>query len=150
MRIMAVDYGDARTGVAVSDVSGTLAGEAWVIHNKNPDIIAQVISEEAFSRDVTTIVVGYPRNMNGTIGPRAEKSEWFSKLLRSKYDGSDGDIEVVLWDERMTTLSAHRILTDTGNHGKKRKKNVDAVAACLILESYLPYYGSTEQNPSNT
>jgi len=134
IRIMAIDYGDARTGVAVSDETAAIAGDAWVITEKTPDTVAQKIAAEAASRGVSRLVVGYPKNMNGTIGPRAEKSEYLADLLRRVCDA-----EVVLWDERMTTMSAHRILTDTGRHGKKRKKTIDAVAASLILESYLGY-----------
>jgi len=129
---MAVDYGDARTGIAVSDESGTLTGDAWVVHSKRENEVAQVIIEEATKRKVSRIVVGYPKNMDGSIGPRAEKSERFTELLRSLCD-----IEIVLWDERMTTISAARVLTDVGKFGKKRKKTIDAVAASLILESYL-------------
>jgi len=134
MRIMAVDYGDARTGVAVSDLSGTLAGEAWVIHERNIEKVAKSIACEALARDAKKIVVGYPKNMNGSIGPRAEKSRKLKELIEANCD-----IEVLLWDERMTTMDAHRILSDTGRHGKKRKEKVDAVAASLILESYLDY-----------
>ena len=132
MRIMAVDFGDARTGIAVSDVFGTIAGDAWVLHEKNMSEAARKISAEAVSRGVGIIIVGYPKNMNGSIGPRAEKSEQLAESLRGQCN-----IEVVLWDERMTTISANRILADTGNYGKKRKKTVDAVAAALILESYI-------------
>ena len=132
MRVLAVDFGDARTGIAVSDLTGTLAGEAWVIHEKNVQNAARTIVSEAASRDVSKIVVGYPKNMNGTVGPRAEKSEALAELIRNLTD-----IEVVLWDERMTTMSAHRILDNAGRYGKKRKQTVDAVAASLILESYL-------------
>jgi len=132
MRIMAVDYGDARTGVAVSDLSATIAGEAWVIHERKIDAVVQSIISEASARDVSVIVVGYPKNMNGTIGPRAEMSENLAELLRASCG-----LDVVLWDERMTTMSANRILTDTGKFGKKRKNTVDAVAASLILENYL-------------
>jgi len=132
MRIMAVDYGDARTGVAVSDMSGALAGEAWVIQEKDQLEAARIIAAEAACRDVGTIVVGYPKNMDGTIGPRAEKSALLAEQIRGMC-GAD----VVLWDERLTTMSANRILADAGKRGKKRKKTVDAVAASLILESYL-------------
>ena len=132
MRIMAVDYGDARTGIAVSDKSQTLTGDAWVINSKSKNEVAQALIKEAIEREVSRIVLGYPRNMDGSAGPRAEKSEHFAELLRSLCD-----IEIVLWDERMTTMSANRILTDTGKFGKKRKKTIDAVAASLILESYL-------------
>ena len=131
-RIMAIDYGDARTGVAVSDESKTLTGDAWVIESRHATEVAQIIIDESAKRSVSCIVVGYPKNMDGSIGPRAEKSEQFVDLLRSM-----SDIEVVLWDERMTTLSAHRVLTDVGKFGKKRKKTIDAVAASMILESYL-------------
>ena len=132
MRVMAIDYGDARTGVAVSDESATLAGEAWVIQERNQNAVARIIASEAASRNARVIVVGYPKNMNGSVGPRAEKSELLAQLLRSLCD-----IEVVLWDERLTTMSAQRILSDTGRHGKKRKQTIDAVAASLILESYI-------------
>jgi len=132
MRIMAVDYGDARTGLAVSDLSGTLAGEAWVITEKDQKAAARAISAEAAARGVGRIVVGYPKNMDGTAGPRAEKSERLTELLRAECN-----VEIQLWDERLTTMSAHRILSDAGRHGKKRKQTVDAVAATLILESYL-------------
>jgi len=134
MRIMAVDYGDARTGVAVSDGTATLAGEAWVFRGKNMAEVARAVAAEAASRGVGAVVVGYPKNMNGSVGPRAEKSERLAGLVRKFCKA-----EVVLWDERMTTVSAHRILADAGRFGKKRKNTVDAVAASLILESYLDY-----------
>ena len=132
VRIMAIDYGDARTGVAVSDESATLAGEAWVVHSKNVKETARIVTDEASKRGVSFIVVGFPRNMDGTTGPRAKKSEQFAGLLRSL-----SDVEVKLWDERLTTVSAQRLLGDVGKFGKKRKKSIDAVAASLILESYL-------------
>ena len=134
MRVMAIDYGDARTGVAVSDESASLTGDAWVINSRNADKTALAVAEEAKTRGVSHIVVGYPKNMDGTIGPRAKKCEDFAELLRSMCD-----IEVLLRDERLTTKSAHRVLTDTGKFGKKRKQAVDAVAAALILEEYLAY-----------
>ena len=138
MRIMAIDYGDARTGVAVSDTSSTLVGDTWVIHSKGKNEVARRIVDELKERDVSCIVVGYPKNMDGTIGFRAEKSEDLAESIRSLcIESSLPDIEVKLWDERMTTKSAHRVLTETGKFGKKRKKTIDAVAASLILESYL-------------
>ena len=134
MRIMAVDYGDVRTGLAVSDESAALAGEAWVLLEKNSHAAARTIANEAGARGVGAIVVGYPKNMDGSVGPRAEKSERLAEEIRGFCE-----IEVVLWDERMTTMSANRILTETGRFGKKRRGAVDAVAASLILESYLSY-----------
>ena len=148
MRIMAVDYGDARTGVAVSDELATLAGEAWVIHEKNQKALVRAVADEVASRGIGRIVVGYPRNMDGTAGSRAVKCEQFAESLRAELSGlqPNGEMsglqrsaEVVLWDERLTTMSAHRILSDTGKYGKKRKESVDAVAASLILEGYLRY-----------
>lgn len=132
MRIMAVDYGDARTGIAVSDENGVLAGEAFVITEWSPERVAAKIAEAAQARRVGRIVLGYPKNMNGTLGPRAEKSEALAALFRDAYG-----LEVVLWDERRTTVDAHRILSEAGVSGKKRKGTVDAVAATLILEGYL-------------
>ena len=132
MRIMAIDYGDSRTGAAVSDESATLVGDVWVVHSKRDTDKALALSDEAKKRGVARIVVGYPKNMDGSIGPRAKKSEQFADLLRSFTD-----IEVTVWDERLTTVSAHRLLDDAKKYGKKRKKTIDAVAASLILESYL-------------
>jgi len=134
MKVMAIDYGDARTGVAVSDETATLTGDVWVIHSRNANNIASGIIEEAKTRGISKIVVGYPKNMNGSIGPRAEKCESFAGLLRSMCD-----IEIVLRDERMTTISANRVLTEAGRFGKKRKKTIDAVAASIILEEYLAF-----------
>jgi len=132
MRVMAVDYGDARTGVAVSDATATIVGDAWVLQSKSREDVAAAISAEAATRGVSVIVVGFPRNMDGTAGPRAEVCEQFAALLRGRCEA-----RVALWDERLTTVDAHRILTDAGKFGKKRKKTIDAVAASLILEGYL-------------
>ena len=132
MRCMAIDYGDARTGLAVSDLSGILAGEAWTVEEWNAERLADTIVREAQTRGVGTLVLGYPRNMDGTAGPRAEKSMAMAELLRARTE-----IPVVLWDERRTTVDAHRILSEAGMHGKKRKARIDAVAATLILQSYL-------------
>ena len=132
MRIMAIDYGDARTGVAVSDLMNTMAGDAFVIPGWNPEDVAEKIAREAKTRGVGTLVLGFPKNMDGTLGPRAEKSLAMSELLSEKTG-----LEVVMWDERRTTIDAHRILSDNGKRMKNHKKNVDAVAAALILEGYL-------------
>ena len=131
-RIMAIDYGDARTGVAVSDESATLTGDAWVIHEKRSQVLAETILNEAKARGVRVIVVGFPKNMDGSVGFRAEASETFADKLRNLTE-----IDIVLWDERLTTMMAGRLLNDVGKRGKKRKSSVDAVAASLILESYL-------------
>jgi putative Holliday junction resolvase len=132
MRVMAIDYGDTRTGVALSDLSGTLVGETFVIKSYSHERTVELVCEAILDKCPEIIVVGYPKNMNGTIGPRAEKSAMFAEALREKTD-----VPVVLRDERLTTVDAHRILSDVGKRGKKRKETVDAVAASLILENYL-------------
>lgn len=132
MRIMAIDYGDQRTGVAVSDLTGTLAGEAWVISEWNAERLADKLAQEAKERSVDTLVLGFPVNMDGTRGPRAEKSLAFASLLEERTG-----MKPVMWDERRTTVDAHRILSENGRYGKKRKETVDAVAAALILEAFL-------------
>lgn len=132
MRIMAIDYGDARTGVAVSDALCMIAGETFVITEWNAEALAKTIAAEAKSRDVGTIVLGLPKNMDGTEGPRAEKARALKALLQEA-----GAPNVVMWDERRTTIDAHRILRDNGKKEKKHKSTVDAVAAALILEGYL-------------
>ena len=131
MRVMAIDYGDARTGIAVSDLLGMLAGETFVITQWDPAALADTIVSEARARDVGTLVLGLPRNMDGTEGPRAEKSRALKALLEAR------GMTVVLWDERRTTVDAHRILRENGKKEKKHKATVDAVAAALILEGYL-------------
>lgn len=132
MRIMAIDYGDARIGLAVSDVTATLCGEAWTLNENSARRAAQAIAREADARGVERLVLGLPLNMDGTSGPRAEKSREFKALL----EASSG-LEVVLWDERRTSVDAHRILRESGKKTKGHKHVVDAVAASLILEGYL-------------
>ena len=132
LRIMAVDYGDARTGIAISDALNMMAGEAFVIKERHAEALADAICREAEKRGVGTLVVGHPKNMDGSAGPRAEKSSGLAELLREK-----SGLTVVLWDERRTTVDAHRILSDNNRHGRRRKETVDAVAASLILEGYL-------------
>lgn len=132
MRVMAIDYGDARTGIAVSDALGTLAGETFVIAQWDAAALSRTIAAEAKARGVETLVLGLPKNMDGTEGPRAEKARAFAELLKA-----DGAPPVVLWDERRTTVDAHRILRENGKREKKHRQSVDAVAAALILEGYL-------------
>ncbi len=132
MRIMGIDYGDARTGLAVSDEMNILVGEAWTLNEWNPERVAEVIAQEAQKRNVKRLVLGLPKNMDGSEGPRAEKARGFAALLEA-----ETGLRVVLWDERRTTIDAHHILYNAGKNAKKRKKVVDAVAASLILEGYL-------------
>lgn len=132
MRIMAIDYGDARTGLAVSDATATLCGEAWTLEEWKAERAADKIVAEAKKREVSRFILGYPKNMDGTAGPRAEKSAAFKALLEERCE-----IPVTLWDERRTSIAAHEILHANGKKMKDHKKNVDAVAATLILEGYL-------------
>ena len=139
MRIMAIDYGDAHTGVAISDPTGFLAGFTTVIDAYRPEVVAERITALAAEHGAEELVLGHPINMDGTRGPRAEKAEAMKALLE-KATG----LPVVLWDERRTTIDAHQILLGAGKNAKKRKKVVDAVAASLILEGYLTYKKSRE------
>lgn len=132
MRIMAIDYGDARVGVAVSDPTGMLAGYTAVIHSRRAEQAASEIARLAKERGVEELVVGFPRNMDGSEGPRAELCRDFAKRLEET-----AGLPVRLWDERRTTIEAHAILHESGKRMKAHRKNVDAVAASLILEGYL-------------
>ena len=135
-RVMGVDYGDARTGIAVSDLLCSIVGSTAVIHSRNTEKTIAQIREMVQSQDVGEIVVGLPKNMNGTEGPRAELCREFAQKLREATG-----LTVHLWDERRTTVEAHNILSQHNYHGKKRKDTVDAVAASLILEGYLAFRG---------
>ncbi len=132
MKIMAIDYGDARTGIAISDRLGMLVGKTSVIPSWNREKTAEEICGLIKSEGVERLVMGFPRNMDGTEGQRAELYKGFAAFLEEK-----SGMPVVLWDERRTTVEAHQILSDCNYHGKKRKNTVDAVAASLILEGYL-------------
>ena len=132
MRIMAIDYGDAHTGVALSDPTGFLAGSATTIHSRKAEVVLAELARMVRENQVDELVMGFPRNMDGTEGPRAEKCAAFGALLRQATG-----LEVILWDERRTTIDAHNILFQNGQNAKKRKKTVDAVAAALMLEGYL-------------
>ena len=135
-RIMGVDYGDARTGIAVSDLLCSLVGTTTVIHSRNPEKTITAICDIIKEKDVGEIVVGLPKNMDGTEGARAELCRAFALRLE-EITG----LPVKMWDERRTTVEAHNILSQHNYHGKKRKDTVDAVAASLILEGYLAFRG---------
>ena len=136
MKIMSVDYGDARTGIAISDLLCSIVGSTTVIHSHNDDKTLAQIQILAKENSVGEIVVGLPKNMDGTEGPRAELCRAFAQ----KVEQATG-LPVRLWDERRTTVEAHQILSDHNYRGKKRKNTVDAVAASLILEGYLAFRG---------
>lgn len=132
MKVMAIDYGDARTGVAVSDSLGMLVGTTDVIHSHRAQDVAAEIAARVKAQGVERLVMGLPKNMDGTEGPRAALYREFAALLEQT-----AGMPVILWDERRTTVDAHRILSENNVRGKKRKNTVDAVAASLILEGYL-------------
>ena len=131
---MAIDYGDARTGVAISDPTGLLAGFTTVIHSRKPEAVAAELARLVREHRVDELVMGFPRNMDGTEGPRAELYRAFAGQVEAACG-----LKPVLWDERRTTVEAHSILHASGKRMKNHKKTVDAVAATLILEGYLTF-----------
>ena len=134
MRIMAIDYGDARTGVAVSDLTCSIVGSTTVIHSRKEEKTLDELERLVRESEIGEVVMGFPRNMDGSEGPRAALYRDFAQKLSQRLD-----MEVKLWDERRTTVEAHNILSAHNYHGKKRKNTVDAVAASLILEGYLAF-----------
>ncbi len=138
MKIMAVDYGDSRTGIAVCDKTEFLATPIGIIKEKNMFKVADRIIQALQEQQAEMIVLGLPKNMDGTEGARAQKSRKLAERLRTMTD-----VPVEMWDERQTTISAAGILSENGTFGKKRKEVLDAVAATVILESYLTYRKNT-------
>ncbi len=138
MIIMSVDLGKARTGIAVSDSSESFAFPKCVITEYNTEKLVTKIAEKQKEYGADLVVVGYPKNMNGSIGERAEECKAIAEKI-----GLATNIETVLWDERCTTVSAHTALNYTDTRGKKRKDIVDAVAAVIILEDYLSFRKNT-------
>ena len=134
MKIMAIDYGDAHTGVAISDRTGTLCGFSTVVNAYRPEAVIDALQKLIAEHEVTELVLGHPINMDGTRGARAEKAEAFAEQLREATG-----LPVTLWDERRTTIDAHNILASNGKRAKELKKTVDALAASLMLEGYLTF-----------
>lgn len=129
---MGVDYGDARTGLAVSDLSGTLAQGIGTVKAAGMRKTAEAVAEAVKKNNVFEIVLGLPINMNGTEGPRAEKARAFGEML-----GEITGVPVILFDERLTTSAAHQIMNLTDTKGSKRKGKVDTLSAEIILQDYL-------------
>lgn len=134
MIILSVDYGDARTGIAICDKNEILATPVTVIKETYMPKVAKQIAAIALERSAELVVVGCPVNMDGSHGYRAEKCTELSELLKSEYA-----LEVTMWDERMTTMEAYKMLDAGEVYGAKRKAAVDAVAATIILEDYIKY-----------
>ena len=141
MIIMSVDLGDARTGIAVCGKSELIASPVTVIAEKDFEECIKKTAALAKEQRAQEVVVGLPKNMDGTVGARAEKCQLFAEKLAELNDCS-----VKLWDERNTTVSAHNALNVTNTRGKKRKAVVDAVAATIILESYLEFRRNTGES----
>ena len=136
-RILGVDLGEKRTGTAVTDLTGTLAGGLELITAKEANAAAQKIMELAAKYDVCEIVLGYPLNMNGTKGEKAEKAENFKEKLEKLIEEKELEIQVTLFDERLTTSLAHVYMNETGIKGKNRKQKIDMLSAQIILQNYI-------------
>ena len=133
MRILGLDYGDARTGVAISDLLGiTAQGVESIKHGENQKILLARLKEIITEYKVEKIVIGYPLNMNATKGPRAEKTDKFIKKLEEEFK-----LEVIKIDERLTTVAAHRTMTTLSVSKEKKKNIVDTISAQYILQMYL-------------
>ena len=132
MRILSVDYGEARTGIALSDYTRTIASPFAVLRERGVSALIDKIAQIAGENQVTEIVVGYPLNMDGTVGEKSAKCERLAERLREKTA-----LPVALWDERLTTVEAYEILDGNKRKGKKKYARIDAVAAAVILEGYM-------------
>ncbi len=130
--ILGVDFGDSRTGYAVSDTLGFSANTLETYHEKNMNKVAEHTSELVRKLGAEKIVLGFPKNMNGTVGDRGKKTKALAKQLKTMVE-----CDIVLWDERLTTVSAHNLMNETNVRGKKRKDSVDKIAAAFILQAYL-------------
>lgn len=133
MRVLGIDFGDSRTGYALSDVLGFGATTLPSYAEKNMQKVVEYTVALVEKNQVSQIVLGFPKNMNGTIGPRGEKTKAFASLLESQLPS----VKILLWDERLTTVSAHLLMNETNVRGQKRKNSVDSVSAAYILQSYL-------------
>ena len=134
MRVMAIDYGDAHTGVALSDPTGFLVGTTTTINSWRQEVVVDRLAQLIQEHQPDEVVLGFPKNMDGTDGRKAG----LYRELAAELEEVTG-MKIVLWDERRTTIDAHQILFNQGKDGRKRKKIVDAMAASLILENYLDY-----------
>ncbi|MBP3285142.1 MAG: Holliday junction resolvase RuvX [Clostridia bacterium] len=132
-RILGIDYGDSRTGIAVSDLMGwTAQGVETITYKGDYKLLLKRIEELIKEYDIKKILIGYPRNLNGTVGPRATKTEEFIKILIDKFN-----LPVIKWDEWLSTVSAHRDMNEMGVKNRKKKGLVDTIAAVHILQNYL-------------
>lgn len=133
MRIMGIDYGDARVGIAVSDPLGMMAQGVKTLPNKVFDKMMESLDSLINEYEVGKIVLGFPKNMDGSVGFRGEITLEFKEILEKKYP----QIEVILYDERLSTMMADRFLSATNTRGGARKKVIDTVSAEVILQGYM-------------
>lgn len=134
MIIMAVDYGKSRTGLAICDKKEILPFPIGIIEEKNMEILCEKIKEKIAENKAELVVIGLPKNMDGTLGESAKNAKKLGEKLKSKID-----ININFWDERKTTVTAHEYLNQTNTRGEKRKSIIDAVSATIILQNYLDY-----------
>ena len=138
-RILGIDLGDKRTGVAVTDLTATIAGGVELIESTGLNDCAKKIMVLAGKYEVSEIVLGYPVNMNGTKGESAVKTEKFKSILEKLIKEKDLKINIILFDERLSTSLAHVYMNETGIRGKNRKNKVDMLSAQIILQNYIDY-----------
>lgn len=138
MRVMSLDVGDKTIGIAASDAMGIIANGIETIRRKGLENDLKRLEELASNYEVDTFVVGYPKNMNGSIGERAQKSELFAKELGERFK----NVKIVLWDERLSTVAAEKVLIKADMQRKKRKKIIDMMAAVVILQNYLDNFNN--------
>ncbi len=132
MKILGVDFGDTRTGYAISDAVGFGANVLDAYKCKSIKGVAEYTASLAREQGAEKIILGFPKNMNGSLGPRAEKAKKLKAMIEEIVD-----TEIILWDERLTTVSAHNLMNETNVRGKKRKDSVDSISAAYILQGYL-------------
>lgn len=133
MRIMGLDLGTKTIGVAVSDETGFIARGIETIHRRSLEKDLERLAELVQAEDAGAFVLGYPKNMNGTVGERAKASEAFAEILKERFPS----LPVTLWDERLSTVAAEKVLIQADLQRKKRKKIIDMMAAVVILQNYL-------------
>ncbi|MBR0423069.1 MAG: Holliday junction resolvase RuvX [Clostridia bacterium] len=134
MIIMAIDYGKVRTGLAICDKKEILPFPIGVIEEKNMEILCNKITEKTTENNVELVIIGLPKNMDGSLGESAKSAKKLGEKLKAKTD-----INIDFWDERKTTVTAHEYLNQTNTRGKKRKSIIDTVSATIILQNYLDY-----------
>ena len=146
MRVMALDVGHKRIGVALSDPGQVLASSLQVIERKGQQRDLATVVQLVREHEVGKIIVGFPLSLDGTVGQQARVVERYAALLEKKLGDLSLDVPVVLWDERLSTVAADRLMAEAGRKGRERRERIDAVAAAVILQDYLD---SSEQRTAS-